>query len=75
MRVAIIIVGVIGLIFLGIKWDSLSPTQQEGTIIKEQKADRNPTCPKCDKDVEIIRLENDEKRKFCKTHGMVAVNF
>ena len=78
MRIAIIIIAVIGLIFLGIKWDSLSltphNTAQEGTIIKKEKVDSHLTCPKCDENVEIIRLDNDEKRKFCKTHGMIAIN-
>ncbi|MGK0388964.1 MAG: hypothetical protein ACI94Y_001697 [Maribacter sp.] len=77
MRLAIIIIGVIGLIVLGIKWDSISSTHntpQEGTIIKEQKIDASLTCPKCDEDVKIIHLDNDERGKFCKIHGTVAVN-
>lgn len=64
MRVAIIIIGVIGLIVLGLKWDSLSPTPhhipQEGTIIKEQKAAESLACPECGEELKSIRLENDE---------------
>lgn len=64
MRVAIIIIGVIGLIVLGVKWDSISPSPhnvpQEGTIIKEHKAAENVPCPECDEELKTIYSGNEE---------------
>lgn len=64
MRIAIIILGIIGLLFLALKWDTLSPDEntipREGSILHSNDEsesvmnDEKSLCPTCKEGDEIV---------------------
>jgi len=66
MRIAIIILGIIGLVVLGMNWDSLSPDSQcipkEGPVLHSKDA---ASCPKCKHKIKAGTYSYEIDQKIC----------
>jgi len=85
MRIAIIILGIIGLLFLALKWDTLSSDTQavprEGSVLHSNDKhsesvmnDKASLCPKCKQGNEFVLASDSNSIRTCKIHGAIPLS-
>ena len=85
MRIAIIILGIIALLFLALKWNTLSPDGQavpkEGSVLHSNDKhsesvlnDKMLFCPKCETGDNLVLASDNKAARTCKIHGIIPVS-